>query len=83
MSAPRTAHDLRCECSRRTKLAVFGVTVDGDPYVHVRVFKQSRVFGEVVATGGEVRVLCRDCGRWTFVNIVGKTVKRDVPKPAL
>jgi len=66
---PRTAHDLRCTCPHHTKLAEYGMTTDGAAYLHVRVFKQGRVFGEVIASSGEVRVLCRDCGRWTQVNV--------------
>ena len=69
MPTPRTTHDLRCTCSRSTKLAEYGATKDGKPYVWLRIFKQARVFGEVIATSGDVNIRCRDCGRFTLVTI--------------
>jgi len=79
----RTEHDLRCFCSRHPKLAVYGITERGEAYVHLKVFKQGRVFGEVVVTAGTVDVACRECLRWTQV-IVGKDrveVQPDEPIP--
>lgn len=62
--------DLRCFCSARPLLGVCGRdTQSGDLYVHIKVFKGGHVHGEVVATGGIVRVRCRSCSRWHVVTI--------------
>lgn len=66
---PETRHDLRCFCSRKPKLAEWGRTADGKPYVHIRIFKQTKLFGEVVATSGSLDICCRECLRWTHVTI--------------
>lgn len=80
MPTPRTSHDLRCTCPRQTKLAVYGVTQEREPYVHIKVYKQGRVFGEVIATSGVVQLRCRDCGRWTKINVVRRDfhLERDI-----
>lgn len=63
----RTKHDLRCFCSRRPLLAVYGVDEKGRLYVHQRVYKQGRIFGESFFYGGTVKLLCRECFRWNEV----------------
>lgn len=65
----RSAHELRCHCSREPLLAVYGIDGKGQLYVHMRVYKQNRVFGEMIATGGEVKLHCRECLRWHKVVI--------------
>jgi hypothetical protein len=40
----------------------------GNLYVHVKVYKSDRIFGEVVATGN-VKIRCRECYRWYEVVI--------------
>ena len=37
--------------------------------MHVRVYKQRRVFGEVLVTNGVVKLHCRECLRWHTVVI--------------
>lgn len=69
MRSKRSAHELRCFCSRHPLLAVYGLDEKGNRYVHVRIYKQNRIFGEVVATGGEVKLHCRECLRWHKVVI--------------
>lgn len=80
---PVTSHDLRCACPRHTKLGVYGRNARGEAYLHIRVHKGDRVFGEIVTTAGVVTVLCRDCGRWTSVRIHAPevAVERDVARP--
>lgn len=63
----RTKHDLRCFCSRKPLLAVYGVDERGRLYVHQRVYKQGRVFGESFFYGGTVKLLCRECLHWQEV----------------
>lgn len=61
--------ELRCACSARPLLGVCGRDKKGEPFVHIKVHKQSRVFGEIVATGGDVHIKCRACLRWHTVTI--------------
>jgi len=65
----RTSHDLRCFCARSPMLAKYGVDGDGKLYVHVKVYKQRRVYSESFITGGTVKLLCRECLRWHRVVI--------------
>jgi uncharacterized Fe-S cluster-containing radical SAM superfamily protein len=51
-------------------LAIWGTDESGRPYVHVRIFKQSRIYGDVIAYDGEVKVRCRDCFRWHRIRFV-------------
>lgn len=60
----RTKHLLNCFCSRRPLLAMYGRDDKGRTYVHVKAFKQQRIFVEFIAYGGEVLILCRECRRW-------------------
>lgn len=66
---PKTSNELRCFCSRKPLLATYGLDKNGRIYVHVRVFKQRRVFGEVLVTEGKVQLHCRECLRWHTVRI--------------
>lgn len=73
--------ELRCFCSRQPLLAMYGVGPDGRAYLHIRVYKQHRVFGEMVCRGGQVDLMCRECVRWHRITIrdrvplVAETVK--------
>lgn len=60
---------IHCKCDCETKLAEYGVNSDGKLFVHLKVFKQGRVFGEMIATSGVVHLRCRDCARWTLIRI--------------
>lgn len=81
--ATRPTHELRCFCNRQPLLAVYGVDEKGKLYVHVRVFKQRRVYGEVLITEGIVKIHCRECLRWHTVTIIqpgrAKLEETDVP----
>ena len=61
---PQTKHALRCFCSRQPLLAYYGLDTAGALYVHLKVHKQSKIYGEVVFSGGVVRIRCRECLRW-------------------
>lgn len=63
----RTKNELRCLCSRQPLLAVYGIDEQGRLYVHQKVYKQGRVFGESLFYGGIVKLLCRECLRWNEV----------------
>lgn len=63
--------ELRCYCSSRPLLARCGRDpVTGEPWVHVKTWKQKRLYTEVIATGGTVRIRCRECLRWMNVKII-------------
>jgi hypothetical protein len=62
--AARTKHRLNCFCARRPLLAMYGRDERGRTYIHVKVFKQRRVFAEFIVFGGEVAINCRECFRW-------------------
>lgn len=63
-------HELRCEqCKEAPLLATYGVDEKGRPYIHVKIWKQNRIFGELVVEGGVVRIKCRACLRWLRVII--------------
>lgn len=63
-SKPRTRHELRCFCSRAPLLGVYGLDSDDKPFIHVKVYKQQRIFGEFIFKGGLVKMRCRECYRW-------------------
>lgn len=76
------AEELRCYCRRKPLLALCGRDSEsGEPFVHVKVFKQDRIYAEVVATSGEVRIRCRECLRWFTVKI--KTPKLSISEEDL
>lgn len=56
--------ELRCFCSRSPLLAVYGTDKEGIPYVHVKIYKQGRIYGETFHRGGTVEIRCRECIRW-------------------
>lgn len=63
----RTKHELRCFCSRHPLLAMYGVDETGRLYIHCRVYKQNKVYGDWIAYGGKVKMLCRECLRWHMI----------------
>lgn len=65
----RTKHELRCFCAREPLLAIYGIDEKGRLYVHQRIYKAGRVFGETLFYGGTVALLCRECLRWQEVVI--------------
>lgn len=88
MSPPRGGQPIRCPfCARTPLLATFGLDQDRNPFVHIMVYKQKRIFGNVVACGGPVHLQCRECNRWLKINFVkqrevnvSQVASRDVPR---
>jgi hypothetical protein len=64
MRVRKTHNELRCFCARHPLLATFGVDEKGELYVHIKIFKQQRIFGEVIVMKGDVKLRCRECLRW-------------------
>lgn len=62
---------------------MYGIDDKGALYVHVRVFKQRRVYGEVLIKEGTVQIHCRECLRWNTVKIIktGSVGLEEVPAP--
>lgn len=65
----KTRNDLRCFCSRKPLLAMYGLHTDGTVYIHIKIYKQNRLYGEVLVTSGVVKLHCRECLRWHTVTI--------------
>lgn len=42
----------------------------GQPFIHVKSWKQNRLYTEVIVTEGTVRIHCRECLRWHTVRIL-------------
>jgi hypothetical protein len=79
----KTVHELRCFCARAPLLAMYGIDERGALYVHVRVFKQKRIYGEVLIKEGTVQIHCRECLRWNTVKIShrGSVSLEEGPEP--
>jgi len=63
----RTTNDLRCFCPEKPLLATYGIDEDRQLYIHVRIWKQNRIFGEMIVKSGIVKIHCRCCLRWHTV----------------
>jgi hypothetical protein len=69
---PRREHELRCFCARNPLLATYGIDKRGNLFIHVKIWKSDRIFGELVIEVGIVKIRCRNCLRWHVVRIVGR-----------
>lgn len=79
MQRVATKNKLHCFCSRKPLLAMYGIDERGRAYVHCRVYKQAKVYGDWIAYGGEVKILCRECLRWlTIVFVQSPRVKAEL-----
>lgn len=64
-------NEMRCFCSRHPLLAVYGIDEDGELYLHIKVYKQTRVYAEIfVSANAKVKIRCRECLRFHTVKIV-------------
>jgi len=83
MARQPTKNELRCFCSRSPLLAIYGVDEHGKLYVHVKIFKQNRIYGEVLVREGRVSLHCRECLRWHTVKIIqpGRAVLTEETEP--
>lgn len=67
---PRREKELRCFCSREPLLATYGIDSREKLYLHVKIYKARRIYGELVIEGGLVKIRCRDCLRWHKIRVV-------------
>lgn len=70
-----TKNELRCFCRRQPLLALYGLDEKGGVYVHIKVYKNRRLYGEILVTRGDVKIHCRECLRWHTV-IIGSNAAR-------
>lgn len=71
----RREKELHCLlCARSPLLATYGVDSKGKLFVHVKIWKQNRIFGELMIEGGVVRLKCRECLRWQVITIQQRSV---------
>lgn len=64
----RREKELRCFCSRQPLLATFGIDDSGTLFVHVKIWKARRIFGELIMEGGPVKIRCRECLRFHTIH---------------
>lgn len=64
-----TRNELRCFCRRTPLLALYGLNRRGKIYIHFKVWKNRRLFCEMLVTEGKVQVRCRECLRWHTIVI--------------
>lgn len=79
----RSRHELRCVCTHRPLLGIYGINEQGKGYIHVRVYKGGRVYGEVEHVGGITKLLCRECQRWSIFHHVTQTVDHNTHPPTV
>jgi hypothetical protein len=65
----RREKELRCFCGRTPLLATYGIDNKGKLFIHVKIWKARRIFGELVIEGGPIKIRCRDCLRWHVIRI--------------
>jgi hypothetical protein len=69
MSTSRKRNEIRC--ARAPLLATYGTYKGGKPYIHIKVYKQRRICGEVfISADAEVKIRCRECLRLQRARIV-------------
>lgn len=62
---------IRCFCSRKPLLAMYGKGEDGEPYIHILVYKQRRIYGDIHIDGdANCRIRCRECLRVHRIRII-------------
>lgn len=49
---------------------MYGLDAKGRTYVHIKVYKQRRIYGESIHYNGEVKIKCRECLRWNVIIFV-------------
>lgn len=60
----RREKELRCFCSTKPLLATYGIDEKNKLFLHVKIYKQRRIYGEMVYEGGVAKLRCRNCLRW-------------------
>lgn len=84
MPEPLVKKPLKCFCTRKPILAMYGLDAQGKLFVHIKIYKQNRVYGEILVTEGTVKLRCRECLRWHTVKIrqPGTAALEETQEPA-
>lgn len=78
----RAENDLRCFCSHEPLIARWGIDKHGNAFLHLKVYKQRRLYSEVIVPqGSEVRIRCRNCLRWHKITVRKMPEFSQVPLP--
>lgn len=83
MTQQKTSNPLRCVCRHKPLLGFYGIDEKGRGYFHVKIRKGGELRGEVVFHFGLVRIHCRECLRWTALNLKSQDYKTGVGKPSV
>jgi hypothetical protein len=60
-----TSFQLKCICPTKRTLARYGIDEKDNLYLHIKVYKQRRVFAQLVINApAKLRIQCPACGRW-------------------
>ncbi len=83
--AGRTSkNELRCYCVHKPLLSTYGITADGEPYMHVRVYKQNRIYADVMIEGeADVKLTCRDCFRIHKIKILTRERRSEIMRQVM
>jgi hypothetical protein len=71
----RREKELRCFCRGTPLLATYGVDENGKRFVHVKVYKQNRLYAELIFDAGVARIRCRNCLRWHRIIFTSQSVR--------
>ncbi len=64
-------NEIRCFCTRHPLLAVYGLDENKELFIHVKVYKQSRIYAELfISADAQVKIRCRECLRVHKIKIV-------------
>lgn len=70
MMRQQTRNELRCFCRRQPLLATYGLDERRKIYVHIKIYKNRRIYGEIIVEeGSKIKLRCRECLRWYTVII--------------
>lgn len=68
-------------------LAMYGIDEKGQLYVHIKIYKQNRLYSESWHSGGVLKLCCRNCLRWHTVTFIdssrARLVESDAPVVAV
>lgn len=75
---PEGRKHFRCFCARKPLLAVYGLTSGGALVLHIKVFKQKRIYAELfIHEGSSISIRCRECFRLHNVKILGNRLLQE------
>ncbi len=80
MTGQSSERVLRCFCYGKCILGIVKFDNQNKPFVHIKIYKSNRIYGEVLLKFGDIRVRCRDCYRWHQIRIVKeRAVLEEIP----